>query len=78
MVLTIKEAAERLGLHPSHVYRMVRTGELPAYDWASAGSKQHLWRIDEKELSEWMAARRNQPVEPTTPQAASRGARKRH
>jgi excisionase family DNA binding protein len=47
-VLTVKQAARLLQLHPSTVYRMVKRGEIPA---AKIG---RVWRFSTEALHDWI------------------------
>lgn len=49
-LLTVAEAAERLGLHPETVYKAVRTGRLACY------RLQGAIRIAPEHLSDYLAA----------------------
>lgn len=48
--LTINEAAERIGVKPAHVRKLIESGELKARDFAPAGSQRRQWRISTDEL----------------------------
>jgi PTS system nitrogen regulatory IIA component len=50
-VLTLEEVAGYLRLSKKTVYKMVRTGELPAF---KAGTH---WRLKRPELEEWIRRR---------------------
>lgn len=50
-LLTIKEAAATLGLHPQTVRTKIARGELPALQLGGPGSAV---RIDERELDAWL------------------------
>jgi excisionase family DNA binding protein len=56
-LLTIAEAADRLGLHHGTVRRAVARGELPAMKLCSR------IRIDPQELEQWIERNRIVPVE---------------
>ncbi len=56
-MISMQEAATRLGLSLSTVRRRVYSGEIPA---ANMGSEiMPRWRIDEAELQDYIDARRN-------------------
>ena len=57
-MLTVKDAAERLGLAPPTVYGMIAEGTLPGYRFNTAV------RVDEDELTAWKEARRVRPSPP--------------
>jgi excisionase family DNA binding protein len=50
-LLRASEVAERLGVDPSTVYRLIERGSLPALQ---LGGKGHTVRIDERELGAWL------------------------
>ena len=49
-VLTLKEVAERLKLHPNTLRRYAKEGKLPAMKFG------RVWRIEEEDLKEFMRA----------------------
>jgi excisionase family DNA binding protein len=49
-IMTVKEVAEYLRVHPSSVYKLVRRGELPAF---RVGSE---WRFKPDEIEKWARA----------------------
>jgi excisionase family DNA binding protein len=51
-LLTMKEATDFLRVSRSTVYRLLERGELPGYKIA------HRWVFDQKDLREFVAARR--------------------
>jgi excisionase family DNA binding protein len=51
VLLTVKETAARLGLHPMTVRRKIERGEIPA---VRLGHKGASIRIDEAELEAWL------------------------
>ena len=53
-MLTIQQAAERLNVSVSLVYRLVKTGDLPSYEIASCK------RISEKDLEAFLANNKRQ------------------
>lgn len=56
-MISMQEAANKLGLSLSTVRRRVYSGEIPA---ANMGSEiMPRWRIDEQELKEYVDERRN-------------------
>ena len=53
-LLTVKETAARLRLHPNAVYRRIERGELPAVALGT-GPRAPL-RVSEAELEQWLYA----------------------
>lgn len=53
-IMTVKEAANCLGLHETRVYRLSQRGLIPAY--RVGGS----WRFLKDEIEEWLAKRVSQ------------------
>ncbi len=49
-VLTLKEVAQRLKLHPNTLRRYAKEGKLPAMKFG------RVWRIEEKDLKDFMRA----------------------
>jgi len=49
-VLTLQEIAERLKLHPNTLRRYIKEGKLAAMKFG------RVWRIEEKDLEEFMRA----------------------
>ena len=49
-VLTLREVAEKLKLHPNTLRRYAKEGKLPAMKFGRA------WRIEEEDLKEFMRA----------------------
>jgi excisionase family DNA binding protein len=66
-ILTISEVAERLGMHPVSVYRLVKEARLPVFRIG------RMLRFDADELEKWMLnaklprrrKRRTRPVQST-------------
>jgi excisionase family DNA binding protein len=56
-IMTVKEVSEYLRVHPSTVYRMLRTGGLPAFRIGSD------WRFNAEEIDRWCNGR-NVPEAP--------------
>jgi excisionase family DNA binding protein len=50
-LLGVPEVAARLGVHRNKVYRLIETGELPAFQ---LGGRGHTVRVDERELDAWL------------------------
>ena len=52
-VLTVTELAEYLKVHPSTIYRLLKTGQLPAFkigsDWRFNVEKIDRWRVEHEE-----------------------------
>ena len=56
-MISMREAATKLGLSLSTVRRRVYSGEIPAANMGSAIMPR--WRIDETELQDYIDGRRN-------------------
>ena len=56
-MISMKQAAIKLGLSLSTVRRRVYSGEIPAANMGS--ERMPRWRIDETELQEYVDGRRN-------------------
>jgi excisionase family DNA binding protein len=54
-VMTVKELADYLKVHPSTIYRLLKTGQLPAF---RVGSD---WRFNKEEINKWLAERAKKP-----------------
>ncbi|MBV8892805.1 MAG: helix-turn-helix domain-containing protein [Acidobacteria bacterium] len=54
-VMTVKEVAEYLHVHPSTVYRLLKTSRLPAF---KVGSD---WRFNVEEIDRWRRHRETEP-----------------
>jgi excisionase family DNA binding protein len=46
-VLTVKDVADHLRVHPSTVYRLLKSGELPAFKVG------HKWRFSVEAIEHW-------------------------
>jgi excisionase family DNA binding protein len=55
-VLTVRELSNYLRVHPSTVYRLLRTGQLPAF---KVGSD---WRFSVEEIDRWRVEREKKPA----------------
>jgi excisionase family DNA binding protein len=51
--MTCQQAAERLDVSRQHVYHLVRSGRLPAYNRGN-GQRRHMWRISSADLDAYM------------------------
>jgi excisionase family DNA binding protein len=51
VVLTVREVADYLRVHPSTVYKLLRTRQVPAFRIGSD------WRFNKEKIDEWMADR---------------------
>jgi len=54
-VLTVKEVADLLKLHQTTVYKMIKSGELPAFKIGSD------WRFHRSQIAEWLKSRTQKP-----------------
>ena len=54
-VLTVRDLSNYLRIHPSTVYRLLKTGQLPAF---RVGSD---WRFNREEIDRWRFEREKQP-----------------
>ncbi len=50
-VLTVKEVADYLHVHPSTVYKLLRNQQVPAFRIGSD------WRFNKEKIDQWMADR---------------------
>ncbi|MEI6385049.1 MAG: PTS sugar transporter subunit IIA [Spirochaetota bacterium] len=66
MQVSVKKAAEVLGVYEDQVYRWIKQGEMPA---VGVGEE---WRVDRAELLEW-ATGRGMKVDPSLFEGGSRG-----
>jgi excisionase family DNA binding protein len=51
-LLTARELAERLGVHPNYVYALAKSGELPSYRFG--GNRRFSWA----EVELWLEGQR--------------------
>jgi excisionase family DNA binding protein len=54
-VLTVRDLSDYLRVHPSTVYRLLKTGQLPAF---KVGSD---WRFNVEEIDRWRVDREKNP-----------------
>jgi excisionase family DNA binding protein len=54
-VLTVRDLSNYLRIHPSTVYRLLKTGQLPAF---KVGSD---WRFNVEEIDRWRVDREKNP-----------------
>jgi excisionase family DNA binding protein len=54
-VLTVRDLSNYLRVHPSTVYRLLKTGQLPAF---KVGSD---WRFNVEEIDRWCVERQKKP-----------------
>jgi len=54
-VLTVRDLSNYLRIHPSTVYRLLKTGQLPAF---KVGSD---WRFNIEEIDRWRVEREKNP-----------------
>jgi len=56
-ILTAEELANFLRIHPSTIYRMARSGDLPAFKVGVGGD----WRFSRASFEEWLESRKQKP-----------------
>ncbi len=54
-ILTVNELSGYLKVHPSTIYRLLKTGQLPAF---KVGSD---WRFNIEEIDHWRSEREKKP-----------------
>jgi excisionase family DNA binding protein len=54
-VLTVRDLSNYLRVHPSTIYRLLKTGQLPAF---KVGSD---WRFNAEDIDRWRAEREKKP-----------------
>jgi excisionase family DNA binding protein len=54
-VLTVRELAEYLKVHPSTIYRLLKTRQLPAFKLGGG------WRFNVEEIERWRREREKKP-----------------
>jgi len=54
-ILTVRELSEYLKVHPSTIYRLLKTGQLPAF---RVGSD---WRFNIEQIEGWLVEREQKP-----------------
>ena len=50
-ILTVRELGKYLKVHPNTIYRMLKTGQLPAFRVGGVGGD---WRFDLAEIERWL------------------------
>ena len=65
-VLSTKEVAEYLGLHPSSIYRMLKRGEFTGYKIGAD------WRFNLEAVEKWRLEHAPARVEPAGPRKSRR------
>lgn len=66
-LLTTREAAERLAMHPEQVRRLIRSGQLTPIDVSlNPGGGKPRYRISEEELVRFQRSRQAKPSRPVT------------
>ena len=55
-VLTVTELSNYFRVHPSTIYRLLKTGQLPAFKIGSD------WRFNVEEIERWLVERENRPL----------------
>jgi hypothetical protein len=63
-MLTLPEAAKRVGVAPEKLRGWVASGELSASNVAQASSTRPRWRIDEKDLQQFSKSRQPMKTRP--------------
>lgn len=58
-MLTIRQAAEKMGVSRRTIFRLVKSGDLPSVN-VSASPKRKVWRIEPEALDAFIAKRRTQ------------------
>jgi excisionase family DNA binding protein len=56
MVLTVREVSERLRVHPTTIYRLLRLNQIPAF---RVGSD---WRFSTEMIDRWMSEGQQAPM----------------
>ena len=54
-VLTVNDLSDYLKVHPSTIYRLLKTGQLPAFRIGSD------WRFNVEEIERWLTERERRP-----------------
>ena len=54
-VLTVNELSDYLKVHPTTIYRLLKTGQLPGFRIGSD------WRFNVEEIERWLAEREKRP-----------------
>jgi excisionase family DNA binding protein len=54
-VLTVNDLCNYLKVHPGTIYRLIKTGELPAFRIGSD------WRFNVEEIERWLTEREKRP-----------------
>jgi excisionase family DNA binding protein len=62
LLLTPRQAAERLGCSVSHVRRLIAQGQLRAIDIAGAGASRTKWRVRSDDLRAYIDSRTPGPA----------------
>jgi excisionase family DNA binding protein len=57
-LLTVREVSERLRVHPTTIYRLVRSNQIPAF---RVGSD---WRVSTEMIDRWMSEQQADVTEP--------------
>jgi hypothetical protein len=65
--LTVTEIAARKQVKPHVVLALIRSGELPATNWAAPGSKRPRWRIAPSDLAAFETRRAAVPAQQPAP-----------
>jgi excisionase family DNA binding protein len=66
-VMTVKELAAYLRVHPSTIYKLLRLGELPGFRVASE------WRFHSTTIDRWLLEQNAKPNDPETVRQAELG-----
>lgn len=58
-MLTVRQVAEKLGVHYKTAGQLVASGEIPATNVSGGTGPGIRWRVDQADLELWIKSRRN-------------------